>query len=193
MSRIRTYSGENVSLIDPDPKTINMVDIAWHLAHINRFNGATRQPISVARHSIAVCMFMRESQRAHEKLAFGGLMHDAHEAYLGDMVGPLRSVAGFQRFNELTKLFDQAIFTKYGVEYDGFLVNQADRSVMSAEFVGHMTGPLPDHFEPSPSDFEYPGSVGPIRDAANFLIIAMCFIDGPELALADQAVREWLQ
>lgn len=69
---------------DPRPEEVRIEDIAHHLAHICRFGGATKTFYSVAQHSVLV------SRIVSPDLAFAGLMHDAAEAYLGDVVRPLK-------------------------------------------------------------------------------------------------------
>lgn len=86
MSKIVTYYGQTVDLLDPDPETILLEDIAHNLSHIVRFNGATRYPYSVAQHSLYVSHLVGPGD------ALIGLMHDATEAYLGDVVSPLKEL-----------------------------------------------------------------------------------------------------
>lgn len=57
--------------------------LADTLAKINRFNGRTPQPWSVASHSILV-----EQLCPHHDLKGWALLHDAHEAFLGDITSP---------------------------------------------------------------------------------------------------------
>lgn len=63
---------------------VSIDDIAHHLSHICRFNGATRVFYSVAEHSVHV------SHLVDPALAFVGLMHDATEAYCGDLIRPVK-------------------------------------------------------------------------------------------------------
>lgn len=53
------------------------------LAKINRYNGRTPEPFSVAAHSVLVSRLCPPEHRAW------GLLHDAHEAFLGDIVSPV--------------------------------------------------------------------------------------------------------
>lgn len=57
--------------------------IAGALSKINRFNGRTQQPWSVAVHSLLV-----EAMCQDETLKGWALLHDAHEAFLGDITTP---------------------------------------------------------------------------------------------------------
>ena len=83
---IETFTGQHVNLIDPDPSTISIRDIAHHLANTNRFGGATAKPYSVAEHCV------RMSFITPKHLRFEALMHDAAEAYIGDMPSPYKLV-----------------------------------------------------------------------------------------------------
>lgn len=79
-------------MIDPD-------DIAWGLARTNRFCGHTISalPYSVAQHSVLISRAIGNSP-SH---AVWGLMHDAHEAYLGDWSRPVQSAIAW--YSELAR------------------------------------------------------------------------------------------
>ena len=66
-------------------------DIAHALAQINRFTGHAARPYSVAEHSLLVCDIVRaKGLNAHAQLL--ALLHDAHEAYCGDVASPTKSL-----------------------------------------------------------------------------------------------------
>jgi hypothetical protein len=88
MSKIATHSGKILDLAMPLQDAICIEDIAHHLSHINRFNGATSQPYSVAAHSV-YCSWIVQGNR-NTKLS--ALMHDAAEAYVGDTVTPMKEM-----------------------------------------------------------------------------------------------------
>lgn len=79
-------SGGYFDFVDPDPATIHIGDIAWGLANTCRFGGQCLHFYSVAQHSVLV------SELVPKEDAFAALMHDAAEAYTGDMVGPLKQL-----------------------------------------------------------------------------------------------------
>lgn len=81
---LQTYTGRAVTVMAPRPEQICIEDIAHALAYICRFNGHVNQFYSVAQHSLFVCDILPPP------LALQGLLHDATEAYLGDMVKPLK-------------------------------------------------------------------------------------------------------
>jgi uncharacterized protein len=85
---IKTYSGTWFDLADPKPNHVNIVDIAVALSRINRFNGHTIRPYTVAQHSVHCAQMLPPG------LQLQGLMHDATEAYIGDLTRPLKNLIG---------------------------------------------------------------------------------------------------
>lgn len=79
-----TYTGVQFWPLDPRIEDINIEDIAHGLAHTCRWGGHSREFYSVAQHS-AVCAF-----HAREEHKLVALMHDAAEAYIGDVKRPLK-------------------------------------------------------------------------------------------------------
>ncbi|MFZ3182831.1 MAG: phosphohydrolase [Pseudomonas sp.] len=86
MSWILTHSGKRIELLAPTAAMIDPMDIAHSLAHQARFNGHTRGFYSVAQH----CCIVADLVPAEHQLA--ALLHDATEAYVGDLVRPLKQL-----------------------------------------------------------------------------------------------------
>ncbi|WNZ80277.1 phosphohydrolase [Pseudomonas sp. P105] len=91
MNWILTHTGKRFDLFEPDADMIDPRDIAHSLAHLCRFNGHTREFYSVAQHSCLVADLVP----TEHKLA--ALLHDATEAYLGDMTRPLKEWMPYYR------------------------------------------------------------------------------------------------
>jgi uncharacterized protein len=108
-------SGLYVDLSNPDPALITIKDIAAHLAGLRRFTG--HSPVSVAEHSVIVADMLRDSGASLE-IQFAGLMHDAHEAYIGDISRPMKNLLGLSRVRQVENLFDVAICEKYDIRID---------------------------------------------------------------------------
>src|SRR3990167_2002595 len=81
-----TVSQTVVDLLNPDPELIIIEDIAHGLANNCRWNGHTKKFWSVAQH----CCMMYDFVSKESKLT--ALLHDAEEAYWGDMIKPLKNV-----------------------------------------------------------------------------------------------------
>ncbi|HEY0288532.1 MAG TPA: hypothetical protein VGC62_16235 [Pseudomonas sp.] len=95
MTQILTFLGRSLDLAAPDADLIDPRDIAHALANICRFGGHTRKFYSVAQHSCIVADLVPDEH----KLA--ALLHDATEAYVGDMVRPLKlAMPAYQAIEE---------------------------------------------------------------------------------------------
>lgn len=81
---MQTYQGRMVNMLDIRPGDISIVDIAHALALTNRYGGHSPFPLSVAQHSLMV------SQVLPDEFKLWGLLHDGAEAYLGDIIHPLK-------------------------------------------------------------------------------------------------------
>lgn len=93
---IRTVNGVYVDLLDPRPEMIRLGDIATALANTCRFGGHLPAPYSVGEHSLHVAAMLNR-QFGDDRLSLCGLFHDATEAYLGDVVRPLkRNLANYR-------------------------------------------------------------------------------------------------
>lgn len=107
MTWITTRSGGRFDYDAPDILEIHIRDIAHALSHICRFTGHTGRFYSVAQHSVLV------SQLVPPEHALVGLLHDAHEAYVGDMATPLKELVPAYRAIEARAW--QAVATRLGV------------------------------------------------------------------------------
>lgn len=132
--------------ISISPESFTLTDIAHNLAHINRFCGGTTRPLSVAEHSLHVadvvgglCGTKEYHRPIGEvfKLQLAALLHDAAEAYLGDIPTPVKMA--IPEISRLERAILLAIGRKYGIEEymppgaNGGIVTIADRMVTVAE------------------------------------------------------------
>lgn len=86
---VATRYGEAVDLLRPEPETILFDDVAHSLARLARFNGHADVVYSVAEHCVRVHDFLLVDT-GDAFLALAGLLHDAAEAYTGDLVWPMK-------------------------------------------------------------------------------------------------------
>ncbi len=87
---IRTWTGAEIDPFDPDPLAINIEDIAHALARTCRYGGHVEGFLSVASHSLMVVECLARNLGSPEA-RLRGLLHDASEAYIGDLPRPLKN------------------------------------------------------------------------------------------------------
>jgi uncharacterized protein len=106
---ILTYTGQYVDLVDPKPESINITDIAHALSQISRFGGHTRTFYSVAQHCVQTSHIVPVRYRLH------ALLHDAAEAYFGDMVQPLKYLSCCGTYRDHESLMQAHIYDRFGL------------------------------------------------------------------------------
>lgn len=101
---METWQGVRFFPLDPRPEEVLLEDVAHHLSRINRYNGACEvEHYSVAEHSVLLANALHRDG-APPEVAYQGLFHDSPEAYIGDMVRPLKrqpEMVGFCNAEEL--------------------------------------------------------------------------------------------
>jgi hypothetical protein len=130
---LQTVSGRWVNPFEPDPDQLDIGDIARALANLCRFGGHSRVFYSVAQHSVIVSELVEQRGGGAED-AFAALMHDATEAYLGDMPHPLkhRSALG-EAFRAAEGDLERAIRARFRIKPDVAEIKRADRALLATE------------------------------------------------------------
>ena len=125
---IWTYGGARFDLRKPDPASVSISDIAWSLATTRRWTGHPRPAYSVAQHSVYV------SRLVPREYALEGLLHDAAEAYTGDIASPLKALLG-RRFARIERAAARAISQALRVNLVDLpqCVHEADSDLMVSE------------------------------------------------------------
>lgn len=103
-----SHSGQCFNVRAPEPEQIQLIDIAHHLSNVCRFGGAVKEFYSVAEHCVYV------SRLVPPELAALGLLHDASEAYLGDVIKPLKNC--LPDYRALEHVWEAAIAKRFGFE-----------------------------------------------------------------------------
>ncbi len=157
---MQTFTGRAVWPIDPHPDDVDLLDIAHALAFQCRFGGHSRMHFSVAQHSILV------SRLCPPPLRLAGLLHDASEAYVADIVRPLKRDLG-PRYAEVETGWQWAIGRALGAIVGGPAgdrlpgelaelapqVKHADEVVLATEKRDLMATP-PRDWQPLPAPME---------------------------------------
>lgn len=105
---MQTHSGRAFYPLDPRPDEIYIDDIGHALSMLCRYNGHVSRFYSVAEHSYLL------SRAVDPEHALWALLHDASEAYLGDMIRPLKNAMA--RYRAVETQVMRAITDKYGLD-----------------------------------------------------------------------------
>ncbi len=185
---MQTTTDTAFDLVNPHPE---MVDFKTHipeaLSRIGRFNGTIRSGIySVAQHSvIGADAIYRETGSNLKAAAF--LLHDAHEAYIGDIITPAQ--------NALCSIAAKTAFLDKSRSLPG--VNDMERARAASDIVSEAISMLKIRIDVAiyqAAGMDYPLSPD-IRKAVKEMDLRMCaterrFLLGPSPAPWHSSIEE---
>lgn len=142
-SWMQTFTGRMFYPLAAEPGDIDPVDVAHALSQMCRYGGHTRRFYSVAEHSVLVSRWLEDAiggtlGRAE---AVRGLLHDAAEAYVGDMVRPLKH--HMPQYREVEDRLLGVVAERFGVEGGVYspAVKEADNRILLDERAELLTAP----------------------------------------------------
>lgn len=129
-----TFTGRRVDPYHMTASDIYVEDIAHALSLLCRFGGHSRVFYSVAQHSVRV------ARSLPKEMMLEGLLHDATEAYIQDMVRPVKH--RMPQYKALEKLLWRSIAFKYDFNPEGhpFEVGQIDNCALKSELRQFVNG-----------------------------------------------------
>lgn len=127
---IRVNSGSYLDLLDPQPSQFTFRDIAKALSKICRYGAQVDRFYSVCEHCLH-CSTVAQSDCLGREVQAACLLHDAAEAFLGDVVKPLKNL--LPQYMELEERMEAMIAEKYGVSFDHPAIKKIDHEMLFAE------------------------------------------------------------
>jgi 5'-nucleotidase len=122
---IMLQSGAWFDFSAPASSNFTIEDVAHGLANICRYAGQCRRFYSVAEHSILV-------SEVAEGYELEALLHDAAEAFMGDITRPLKQM--IPKYKDIENSLEAAILNKFGLRFPlPPAVKEADFRVLAAE------------------------------------------------------------
>lgn len=137
-----TSFGNLIDFRDIEPAYINLLDISHHLTNIMRFGGCLPLNVrySVASHSLN-CYKMAKLLFPNEQDVWRtALMHDATEAYLGDVVSGLKTC--LPEYKKLENHLWSILKEKYRLN-DYSRIGEIDKRIMLDEAKALLTSKYP--------------------------------------------------
>ncbi len=134
---MQTATGRAFYPLDPRPMEIHIEDIAAALSKLCRYGGHCKRFYSVAEH----CVLM--ARVASPSVAFEALMHDASEAYLSDVIRPVKS--SLPEYLTIERRLEVAIAERFDLVYPmPAEVKRLDNAILADECDQAMARPPQD-------------------------------------------------
>lgn len=133
-----TISGVKFDLLNVQSEHIRAWDIAHALSMTCRYAGHTPILWSVLSH-LGLCwqLMLHDDPQTNHETKVAVLLHDAAEAYIGDIETPIRRLPGMEAFNELDRVITKAIIERFGIDYsavDWDIVTRYDKQALFLEY-----------------------------------------------------------
>ena len=128
---IETATGQKFDPTNPRLTAYNTRDIAPALSKICRYNGQTKMFYSVAEHSVHLARYLQK-QGHNRFIVRTALMHDASEAYVGDLVVCMKHL--LPEFKKMEERVMECISETFGLIYPiPEIVHQVDQRILVDE------------------------------------------------------------
>lgn len=141
-----TNQGHQFYPLSPRSVDVDPIDIAHALSMLCRYNGHVDRFYSVAEHCLLMSLVMPTRE-----LALEALLHDGSEAYVGDMVRPLKHTSQMAPYRLAEDAVTDAIAERFGLRVDdeghhhkSTEVEDADMRILLTERTALLS-----HYEPS--------------------------------------------
>lgn len=133
---IQTYKGLKFYPLDPRTEDINIEDIAHALSLLTRFGGHCINFYCVAEHSVLIARKMIKDNCSKQE-ALAALFHDGSEAYLTDIVKPLKE--HLPQYSTIEYNVQKAIMQKFTCyDFIPAIVKDYDRKILMDEKLQNM-------------------------------------------------------
>lgn len=133
--RIFTHSGREIWPADIRAGEVDIRDVAWSLSNQCRWTGHTRKFYSIAQHSVRVMKVIKQAGH-NSACQLRGLIHDAWEAFGGDLNRPLKHNKKMKAYRDFDFAGSQIINYEFNLcphQEQSAVVKNADDSVLRQE------------------------------------------------------------
>lgn len=133
-----TSTGRKFWPLEPRAEDVDVADVVRGLAMTCRYGGQVKRWYSVAEHCVIV------SRHVDQRFAREALFHDCAEAYIGDMIRPLKHQAAMKPFRDAEAKIEAAVFESLGLAWTDeshASVKDVDNAILVDEIGALSTSP----------------------------------------------------
>lgn len=119
---MQTFTGRKFYPLDPRVEDIVVLDVAHGLSMACRYGGHSSRFYSVAEHCVLVSLYVQRAATAAGKsrdeireLSLEALLHDSAEAYIGDMIRPLKHQPEMVQFRCAEAAIEAAVYAAFQI------------------------------------------------------------------------------
>ncbi len=110
---MKTYLGRKLNPLHPKDEDINIEDIAHALSYICRGNGQVTHFYSVGQHCINAAK-EAVARGESDRVVLASLLHDASEAYMSDVIRPIKQF--LPKYKEIEDNFLERVYSRFGLD-----------------------------------------------------------------------------
>lgn len=141
---IQTFTGQKFFPLAPELERLDIRDIARALSMLCRYGGHVQRFYSVAEHCVRIVERLQWLY-ADRKVQQWGLLHDASEAYLGDVVRPVKVQPEFGLYREAESRLMELVIRKFELlPSEPEVVTALDTEILGTEALALKTPVHPD-------------------------------------------------
>lgn len=141
MSNMNTFTGKKFDPLNMTTEDVSLMDIAHALSLMCRGGGHLKHFYSVGQHSIN-CMKEAKARNYPERIQLACLLHDASEAYIADIIRPVKVHLPY--YYKIEDEIMNCIFKKFGLSYlseeEAATWKQIDDEILDHELKNLMVG-----------------------------------------------------
>ncbi len=141
---MKTYLGNRLNPIKPDAKDIKIEDVAHALSLLCRGNGQVTHFYSVGQHCINAAK-EAETRNESDRVILASLLHDASEAYMSDVIRPIKQF--LPKYIEIENNFLDKVYERFGLgkltEEERIKVKSIDDALLDYDMVELLKEPMP--------------------------------------------------
>lgn len=141
MSNMNTFTGKKFDPLNMTTEDVSLMDIAHALSLMCRGGGHLKHFYSVGQHSIN-CMKEAKARNYPERIQLACLLHDASEAYIADIIRPVK--VHLPDYYKIEDEITNCIFKKFGLSYlseeEAAAWKQIDDEILDHELKNLMVG-----------------------------------------------------